>query len=159
MPTLPAFMLPSPSGYSSDDPGGVVKTDVAGGPSRYTLDWNWGPQRFNVEYELTVSEFSTWSTFYHITTKKGSIAFDMQLDSGFGLSTHSCHIVPGSYSASRLSGGGFSVSFIVETISQAYNWTLEEATAFVSIYDTSSDDVGTLISRIAQFANVDTLVL
>lgn len=159
MPTMPNDLKPVVAGYQFDEPGGVMRTDVAGGAPRYALDWDRGTQRFQVTLILDALQFSVWTAFYHWQIAKGAISFDMQLDSGFGVSPHSVNIMPGSYSAARTSGIMMVVSFVAEAESQVYAMTAADATALVDFYNLSGVHGFELLARIAQFANVDTLVL
>jgi hypothetical protein len=109
------------SAYSFGGPGGVMRTDVAGGPPRYTLDYDRGLQQFAISMVLNKGQFSAWVAFFLHIIKKGAITFDMQLDSGFGQQTHACNIVPGTYSATRAGGDWVVVSFVVESESKTYS--------------------------------------
>ena len=159
MAALPNGLKPVVANYSFDEPGGVMRTDVAGGAARYALDWDRGPQRFQITLILEALQLSVWSAFYHHVIKKGAIAFDMRLDSGFGVSPHSVNIMPGSYSAARTGGILTVVSFVIEAESQVYALTGEEAAAVVDLYNTLGEEVHTLLARIARFAIVDSNVL
>lgn len=159
MPTLPSGLKPVVSGYSLDDPGGVLRTDVAGGAARYGLDWDRGTQRYQVTIICDSLQFSVWTAFYHHQIKKGSIAFDMRLDSGFGMAVHSVNIMPGSYSAARTSGIMMVVSFVAEAENQVYDMTEDDADALVDLYNTYGAGSTALIDAIAQFALYDLLVL
>jgi len=159
MPTLPSGLAPIVSSYSIDEPGGVMRTEVAGGAARYALDWDRGPQQFHVTFAMNELLFSVWTAFYHHVIKKGSISFEMPLDSGFGLSTHTATIIPGSYSVTRANVNTSIVSFVVEAENQVYTMTTAEAQALLDLYSEYSVDTNSLLARITQFANVDSLVL
>jgi hypothetical protein len=159
MATIPSGFKPIIRDYSIGPPGGVQRTEVAGGMSRYALQWDRGVQQFQVSMVLPPEKFAVWTAFFHHVIKKGAISFDMPLDSGFGLQTHSCNIVPGTYSAARTGGQITTISFMVEAESKVYDMTAAEAVTLIDLwneYEGSTDD---LLARIAQFANVDTLVL
>ncbi|MCC2632116.1 MAG: hypothetical protein K0S48_2 [Ramlibacter sp.] len=159
MPTIPSGFKPLIRDYSIGAPGGVQRTEVAGGMSRYALQWDRGVQQFQVSMVLPPEKFAVWTAFFHHVIKKGAISFGMPLDSGFGLQTHSCNIVPGTYSAARAGGQITTISFVVEAESKAYDMTATEAVTLIDLwneYEGSTDD---LLARIAQFANVDSLVL
>lgn len=159
IPSLPINMIPLASGYSSGDPGGVLGTEVAGGFSRYALDWDRGPQKYAITLILSAVKFSVWNAFYFHIIKKGSVAFSMEIDSGFGLSPHTCQIIPGSYSTARLDGMVTSVAFSVEAENQAYNLTEAEAQSYIDVYTAAGDDGDILLARIALFALSDINVL
>lgn len=159
MPTLPAGLKPVVANYSFDEPGGVMRTDVAGGAARYALDWDRGPQRFQITLILEALQFSVWSAFYHHVIKKGAIAFDIRLDSGFGVSPHSVNIMPGSYSAARTGGIMTVVSFVVEAENQVYGMTGAEAVTLIEFYNTAGAESDALLARIARFATSDVNVL
>jgi hypothetical protein len=159
MPTMPNGIKPVVAGYQFDEPGGVQRTDVAGGMPRYALDWDRGTQRFQVTLILDAQQFSVWEAFYHWTTRKGSITFDMPLDSGFGVSLHPVNIVPGSYSAARTGGIMWVVNFVAETENQVYAMSAADADAMIDFYNLFGVYSDALLARIARFATVDTLVL
>ncbi|KIF80773.1 hypothetical protein [Noviherbaspirillum autotrophicum] len=158
-PVMPAGIKPVVSNYSIDDPGGVVRTDVAGGMPRYGLDWDRGAQRFSVTLILDALQFSVWTAFYHHTIRKGAVTFDMPLDSGFGVSPHAVNIVPGSYSAARTSGIMMVVQFVVETENQVYDMTTADASSLVDLYNQYGAYSNMLLDRLGQFANAETNVL
>lgn len=159
MPTMPNGLKPVVSGYALDDPGGVSRTDVAGGLPRYALDWDRGAQRYNVTLLLDELKFGVWTAFYHHVIKKGSISFDMQLDSGLGVAQHSVNIVPGSYSASRGNGQLMVVSFVAEAENQVYSMSATDGANLVAFYNTYGAGYGAFLDALAQFANVDSDVL
>lgn len=130
MPALPNGLAPIVAAYSHNTPGGVLRTDVAGGPARYTLEWAKGTQRHSVTLILDKLQYSVWSAFYTHTIQKGALAFDLPLDTGFGTAAHSCNIVPGSYSATLTSGTAYAVAFAVDTISAAYALTDPQVAAY-----------------------------
>jgi hypothetical protein len=159
MPTMPNGLKPVVGGYQFDEPGGVMRTDVAGGAPRYAMDWDRGTQRFQVTLILDALQFSVWTAFYHWQIGKGSIAFTMQLDSGFGASPHQVNIMPGSYTAARTSGIMMVVSFVAEAESQVYSMTAAEAQAMLDFYALYGASSTAMLDRLSQFANQDTLVL
>lgn len=132
MPTLPSGFVPTTSGgYSHDGPGGVMRTEVAGGPARYGVDWNQGAQRFNVSMLLDAYQLSIWNAFYAYSIRKGAIPFDMPLDAGFGLQQLTVNLVPGSYQAVQ-ADTFTTVSFTVEGESPAYAMSDAEVSAFAA---------------------------
>jgi hypothetical protein len=159
MPSIPSGLNPIASGYSFGGPDGVMRTPVAGGMPRYALDFDRGSQQFKISLVLNAAQFSIWTTFYHFGIKKGSISFDMDLDSGYGVQTHTVNIIPGSYSVTRTEGIITVVSFTVEAESAAYQWTDDEAQALLDLWDAYADGGQGLLAAIAQFANVDSNVL
>ena len=159
MATFPAQFTPTVASYSFDEPGGVMRTDVAGGAARFALDWDRGPQRFQITLILEALQFSVWSAFYHHVIKKGAIAFDMRLDSGFGVSPHSVNIMPGSYSAARTGGILTVVSFVVEAENQVYALSAAGGAGLVDMYNTYGDGTNALLARLAKFSTADSNVL
>jgi len=159
MPALPSRLVPLAASYALDDPGGVMRTEVEGGASRFALDWDRGPQRFHVSLLMDALQFSVWTAFYFHLIKKGAIAFDMPLDSGYGADTHSVNIMPGSYSAARASHVLWSVSFEVEAESEVFEMSVADAEDLIALYEEYGPSSDELLARIDQFANVDTLVL
>lgn len=158
-PVIPNGIKPVVSNYSMDDPGGVIRTDVAGGAPRYALDWDRGVQRFNITLVLDALQFSVWSAFYHHTIRKGAITFDMPIDSCFGTSPHPVNIVPGSYSAARTSGVMMVVSFVVEAENQVYQMGASDASNMIDLYNAYGAYTTSLLDRLARFSNVETNVL
>ena len=159
MPTLPNGFVPTVAAYSHDGPGGVMRTEVAGGAARYALEYDRGLQKFNVTLILDKTQFSGWVAFFIHIIKKGALTFDMRLDSGFGAELHACNIMPGSYSATRTGGIAMIVSFVVEAENKAYDFSAADAQAMIDVYNEAGSGTGALLARIAQFATVDTLVL
>jgi len=157
MPTLPAGLTPTVAAYSHGGPGGVMRTEVAGGAPRYALDYGRGVQQFNVTLVLDKLKFSVWTAFFHHIILKGAVTFDMPLDSGFGTDLHAVNIVPGTYSATRTGGTAMVVAFAVEAESKVYDMTASDAVVLIDVYSAYGDDK--LLARLAQFANVDTNVL
>lgn len=158
-PVLPNGFKPTVAAYSHGGPGGVSRTEVAGGAPRYALEYDRGLQKFNVTLILDKMRFSVWVAFYTHIIKKGAITFDMPLDSGFGTEMHACNIMPDSYSASRTGGVAMVVSFVVEAENKAYDFSAVDAQALIDLYNEAGDDSNALLERLAQFALVDTLVL
>ena len=159
MPTLPTGLRPTVASYSHDGPGGVIRTEVAGGAARYGLDYGRGTQQFSITLILDKLKFSIWTAFFHHIILKGSITFDMPLDSGFGTELHAVNIVPGTYSATRTGGIAMVVAFTVEAESKVYDMTAADAAGMLDVYSSYGDDSHRLFARLAQFANVDTTVL
>lgn len=158
-PILPASFLPIVEGYSFGSPGGVRKTEVAGGMSRYAMQYDRGVQEFKVTMVMTPDKFSIWNLFFLRVIKKGSISFEMQLDSGFGVDTHLCNILPGSYNANLVNGAFYSITFSIEAESQAFQFSDEDIQANMDLYSLYEKDYRNILIRIGQFATVDTLVL
>lgn len=158
-PVMPSGIKPTVAAYSHDGPGGVQRTEVAGGAPRYALQYDRGLQRFNVTLILTKAQFSVWTAFYIHIIRKGAITFDMPLDSGFGTEPHACNIVPGSYSASRTGGTAMVVAFTVEAENKAYDFSATDAQAMIDLHNLYLRDTSALLARLAQFSTVDTLVL
>ena len=158
-PVLPSYFRPVVQGYSIGDPGGVIRTEVGGGMPRYGLDWDQGKQQFSVTLILDAQLFSLWTAFYHRVIKKGSIQFDMPLDSGTGMMTHAVNIMPDSYSAERTSGIMTVVSFSVEAENPIYTLDDEAIDSMFEIYDLYGPGTNQLFERLNRFATMDTLVL
>ncbi len=158
-PVMPNGFTPTVAAYSHDDPGGVMRTDIAGGAARYALEYDRGLQKFNVTFIFNALQFSVWTAFFIHIIKKGAYTFDMPLDSGFGVELHACNIIPGSYSASRVGGILTSVAFVVEAESQAYELSAEGAGGLVDMHNEYGAEAIYVLARLAQFATVDSLVL
>ena len=160
-PVMPNGMKPvtSPGGYGHSDLGGVDRTEVAGGSNRYALDYDRGVQQHNVTLFLDSFGFSVWTAFFVNIIKKGAITFDMQLDSGFGVDTHACNILPGSYDATAPDSVFWVVSFTVEAESQAFDFTVEDTQNMIDIWNIYGSGTNALFDRLEQFATVDSNVL
>lgn len=158
-PVLPASFLPVVEGYSFNSPQGVQRTEVQGGMPRYAMQYDRGVQEFRITMVMKPEKFSIWNLFFLRVIKKGSISFDMQLDSGFGVETHSCSILPGTYNANLVNGSFYSISFSVEAESSAYKFSTEDAQTMLDLYSLYGDNYDDVLARIAKFANEDTLVL
>lgn len=159
-PIIPAGMCPAVSPYSFGSPGGVERTDVEGGSARYSLGYDRGIQTFTVTLMLLLDQFSVWNAFFLRVIKKGSITFQMDIDSGMGLEPHLCNIVPGSYSATLTSGTVYAVSFQVDAeAASTYDLTTDEVDGLIGLNDASGGHPRRLIDRLAIFANWDTNVL
>ena len=157
---LPRDLYPvtSPSGYSHGSAGGVNRTEVEGGFNRYALSYDRGVQLFNVALACTASHYQVWTLFFYNIIKKGSLSFNMPLDSGAGLQQHEVNIIPQSVNVAETDGNNFVVTFQVEADSSAYDFDDEAAEAVLAIWETSGE-VGEFIDRLAEFTLEDTLVL
>lgn len=160
MPTLPRDLYPvtSPSGYSHNSAGGVSRTQVEGGFNRYALDFERGVQQFNVALACTAGHYQIWTLFFYNIIKKGALSFDMPLDSGSGLQTHSVNIIPNSVSVNETDGNNFVVTFQVDAESSAYDFDTDATDTILSIWE-AGEDVGELFDAIAEFVLTGTLVL
>lgn len=159
MPTLPPGLSPTVAAYSHNGPGGVLRTEVAGGAARYAQQYGRGTQQFNITLVLDKLKFSIWTVFYHHVISKGARTFEMPLDSGFGTELHAVNIVPDSYSATRTGGIAMVVAFVVEAESKAYDITAAEAASMIDFYSSYGGDSHRLLERLAKFANSDTNIL
>lgn len=158
-PTIPSGFKPVIQGYAIGAPDGVFQTDVGGGMPRSGLMWDRGTQAFQVSMVMRPEQFAVWTAFFFHIIKKGAYSFVMPLDSGFGMQDHTCLMVPGSYSATRVNGQVTSVSFQVLAESRVYDMTAAEAQALVDLWNEYGGAFDDLLERIAEFANEDTLVL
>lgn len=158
-PRFPNWMKPVVEGYGMGAPGGVLRTEVAGGMSRVGLQWDRGVAAFRVTLILDDTQFSVWNAWFLRTIRKGAISFTMPLDSGFGTSDHLATMVPGSYSANRTAGVLYAVSFQVEAEPAGNDISDADAGALVDFYNTYGRDSVPLLDRLRQFATVDSNVL
>ena len=160
MPTLPRDLYPvsSPSGYSYGAAGGVSRTQVEGGFNRYALDFDRGVQQFNVALACTAVHYQIWTLFFYNIIKKGALSFDMPLDSGSGLQTHTVNIIPNSVSVNETDGNNFVVTFQVDAESSAYDFDTDATDTILAIWE-AGEDVGELFDAIAYFVLTETLVL
>ena len=160
MAALPKGLKPVVENYAIGAPDGVMRTEVAGGMPRVGLQWDRGVQQYRVTLVLTPLQFSVWTTFFHHSIKKGALAFDMDLDGGYGVQQRSVSIVPGTYSAVPTGGRAlWTVGFMVEAESPAYDMSAADAEALLALYELERDGSSALLDRINVFANQDTLVL
>ena len=160
MHTLQRDLYPvtSPSGYSHNAAGGVSRTQVEGGFNRYALDFDRGVQQFNVALACTAVHYQIWTLFFYNIIKKGALSFDMPLDSGSGLQTHTVNIIPNSVSVNETDGNNFVVTFQVDAESSAYDFDTDATDTILSIWE-AGEDVGELFDAIAYFVLTGTLVL
>lgn len=159
-PVIPTGLRPIVRDYSFEGPGGVLATPVAGGLARVGMLYDRGVQAFKVTIVCKPPEFSAWTTFFHFSIKKGSLPFQMHLDSGYGTELHTVTMIPGTYVASRASNGvATAVSFGVWAESKAYDMTSAEAADLLAVFEVYGAGSDVFLERLAQFANVDTLVL
>lgn len=158
-PVLPASFLPVAEGYSFTSPEGVQRTAVAGGMPRYAMQYDRGVQDFKITMVLSLSKFTIWNIFYFNVIKKGSISFDMQLDSGLGVMTHTCNIVPGTYNATLVNSSFYSITFTVEAESSLYSLSSGDAQSMLDLYTIYGSSYDLIFSRIEKFSIVDTSVL
>jgi hypothetical protein len=157
---MPRGFVPITASYTVGGPDGVVETQVAGGAARYAMEYDRGVQPFGCVLILNPTQFQVWQLWYLHIAKKGSVTFEMPLDSGFGVSPHACNIVPGSYSTARVGDINTSVSFVVKAESQAYQYSAADAAAIIELHNgIEGDDLSALLARLAQFALYDTNVL
>lgn len=162
MPTIPKGLDPVVENYAIGAPDGVFRTEVAGGLPRYGLEWDRGVQQYRVTLVLNSTRMSVWETFFKHTIKKGALSFDMKLNSGYGVSTHNVSMVPGTYSATPTGGGEhtiWTVSFMAETESQAYDMSSADAEALLALYELEGDHSSALLEAIDIFSNQHMLVL
>lgn len=157
LPTLPRGLRIATQGYAYDGPGGVRRTALAGGAPRYGLEYDRGIQAFQCTMVLPANKLNVWTLFYHHVIRKGSLPFELRIDSGMGITGHECNMVPDSYSVTR-TGSITVVTFAVEAEASAYGFTTEEAETILQIWE-NGDDPARLFNRLAIFANKDTLVL
>lgn len=158
-PVLPASFLPVVEGYSFNSPQGVQRTEVMGGMPRYAMQYDRGVQEFRITMVMNPDKFAIWNLFFLRVIKKGAISFEMQLDSGFGVSPHTCNIVPGSYNANLVGGSFYSITFSVEAESSAYKISESEAQLILALYTLYGDRYDEVILGITRFATIDSLVL
>lgn len=158
MPTMPTGLEPVIQGYAHRGPGGVVRTEIAGGANRYALDWDRGVQQFSVTMVLSAVAFQVWNHFFHNTIKKGALSFTMKLDSGWGANDHTANLIPGSYNVTWSSSEVRVVTFEVEAESQAYTYD-DEGDALVAAWEALGNQTDEVLAALEQFATVDSLVL
>jgi hypothetical protein len=138
VPTIPNGFGFINDGFSVGPPVGVSRVAVGGGMARYAVDYARGKQMFSGAMRFTELEYTIWEAFYRHVIAEGTIAFDMDLDSGMGVSTHSVNIVPGTYATQRVAGDKTEVSFSVETESEIYTLTEAEALTVIDDFETES---------------------
>lgn len=159
-PRIPNGFKPLIQGYNIGAPDGVRMTEVAGGMPRTGLEWDRGNQAFSVAEICSPEKFAVWTVWFLRIIMKGAYPFIMPLDSGFGLQDHTCQMIPGSYSATRAQGSQHTiVTFQVLAESTAHDLSAAEAGSFVGLWNEYGSGYDELLARVAQFANVDTLVL
>lgn len=158
LPAFPQRLCPLVSAYSYGAPDGVSRTEIEGGSSRYALSYDRGPQRFNITLITSEVQTQVFNLFYLRVLKKGSLAFTMELDSGFGYTAHDCSIIPGSLQVTAMGAGNHAIAFQVEATSQAFEVSDASVTLIIDNYNAGVDLDG-LLDRLAIFATEDTMVL
>jgi hypothetical protein len=160
-PQMPSglHMRPSEQQYGFDAPGGAMRTPVAGGTARTGEQFSREAQFFNITLVLDLQEFSVWNTFFLRRIAKGTIPFDLPLDSGYGVSPHACTIIPDSYTVNRTNGVGMVVAFQVEAINQAYDMPDQAVDALLDLWKVAGGDSNALLLRIKQFALEDSFLV
>lgn len=164
IPVLPSQFKPIFGSYSYGGPGGVRRTEVSGGSNRYALQFDRGMQKWNVTLHISDAANSAWVAFYYYAIKKGSLTFQMNLDSGFGLEPHNVNIIPETYSSSSTEFGRHVISFVCEGESSVYKMTEADALGIVDLYAAYGDGladggVNQILIDLYQFANIDSNVL
>ena len=101
---------------------------------------------------LDMLQWQVWESFYLLKVKKGTLPFDMYLDSGMGVSLHTVNIVPGSYSANLDLVKYASIAFTVETESQIYD-DPDAGDSLVDLYDEYGAGIHDLLAALEYFAN------
>ena len=159
MPRIPNGLVPTVSqGYSYQGPAGAMRTDVGGGFARYALDYDRGTQRFDVTFIFNPLEYQVWTYFFYNTIKKGTIAFDMPLDSGMGTADHQVNIVPDTYSVTHADVNLIISSFTVEAESQAYA-NPDAGASLIDMYNEYGAGIYALLAALEKFATVDSNAL
>lgn len=159
-PRIPNDFKPLIRDYSIGAPDGVAMTDVAGGMPRVAPMWDRGNQAFSVALMCTPERFMVWSAWFLRVIRKGAYRFVMPLDSGLGMEDHTCQMIPGTYSATRANGSQNTVvTFQVLAESTLHDLSVDEAESIVDFWNGYGGSGDALLDRIAQFANVDSLVL
>lgn len=159
-PTIPKGLCVSVAPYSFGAPGGVVQTELDGGPSRFAANYDRGVQQFSVTLMCSKEQFSVWNVFFLRKILKGAVTFLIDIDSGFGIEPHRANIIPGSYTVTLTSGTMYAVAFQVEAeAASTYDLTQDEVDAILEINDANDGNVHRFLDRLAIFANWDTNVL
>lgn len=156
---IPNGLKVTATAYGGGAPSGVMRTEVAGGASRYALEWDKGTQQFRVQMVLDAQKMNIWTVFFLRIIRKGAYTFAMPIDSGMGLQDHDCNIVPETYATSRLGGEYSSVSFTVEAAPSAYALNDADANAMVDVWNVLGDDMSPLFGLLERFVHVDSTVL
>lgn len=159
IPRLPSGLRLVAQGYSIGSPDGVGQTALGGGSPRSALLWDRGTQGFQCSMLLTEDEFAVWTLWFIHVIKKGAYRFILPLNSGLGVTDHVGLMAQGTYSAVPAGGPLWSVSFAVLAEPSAYAYSKADADAFLAIWEAYGPDSSNTFDRLAQFANVDTLVL
>jgi hypothetical protein len=159
-PAFPSGFKPVVQGYSIGAPDGIQMNEVGGGLPRIAMEWDRGRQPFEVTMMMSEPKFRVWTAFFHRVLKGGAIQFTMLINSGLGLSPHLCMMLPGSYSAVPVGSVlQWSVRFSILAESEAYQMTDAQLNELFALWEAQGEDLTPVLARLAQFANVDTLVL
>lgn len=156
---IPNHLKATATAFTSAAPGGVTRTEIAGGAPRYGLEWDRGTQQFRVQMILNALQLGIWTVFFLRVIRKGAITFSMPIDSGMGLQDHDCNVVPETYATSRLGGEFTTVSFAVEATPSAFAVSDADAAALLGLWDVAGESSADLLERIARFALFDSTAL
>jgi len=134
MADFPASLKPSVTqGYSFDSPANILTQEVQGGAPLMMLDYARGPVPFNIGLVMTPSDLQTFQEFYVNEINNGAGVFDINLDSGRGIETHTVSINTDSLNIDGSRAPIWLVSFTVT--SQATPIQLDTVVAgFSSVY-------------------------
>lgn len=157
--SLPDVFVPITGSYGIRGTRGAKRTEVKGGFNRYALDYDRGTCEVSVLLKLNSTTFQIWQLFYHNQIKKGSLPFLLPLDTGFGIYSHTCFIVPDTYNVSLSDYDDYTISFVVETETLAYTYGPSDYETLIMLYNNYGINGDELLRRINTFANSDVNVL
>lgn len=150
LPAFPSFLRPLAT-YSYNLSGAnLVRTQVAGGSSRATVNYCTEKVVFNVSFVIgDWEQMQIWNDWYFNIVEQGTRKFSMKLNASGTFDEHVCIIVPGSITVTGNQPFNISMQVEAEKIFAPFEGQL---------YLLSSEGYSNLaayFARIEQFANYD----
>lgn len=130
--------------YSTSRGGNVMSSAVDGGLPRFGLYKTLESPIFSLKFSLNNLQYQVLLSFYDAVINHGTNSFNMQLDSGNGIETHQCNIVPNTWAVSRPVDGTWylACSVIAETTSSQ----LSNDTSLFDLYAVYGDSLTGVIN-------------
>jgi hypothetical protein len=153
MATWPSRLKPIVNqGYTFNAPNNVLTIDTLGGAPLQVLDYKYGPVEISISIVGGRLEKMVFSDFYFGKINSGADKFIFEeLDTGLGLESHICQIVPGSL---QFNMAGDPITIISMTI-RAEKTPAQDAPFegnLVDLYDYYGDDMVPLLESLGVFS-------
>jgi len=157
MATWPSRLKPVVNnGYNFNAPNNILQIDTLGGAPLQVLDYKYGPVEISISIVGGRLEKMVFTDFYYGQINSGADKFTFEeLDTGLGLESHICQIVPGSL---QFNLQGDPICIISMTI-RAEKTPAQDAPfdgALADLYDAYGEDLVDVLVALDVFSN-DTL--